>query len=84
MPLNASAQSVFIISGPDMPWLWPALELSGLAMQLAAAVFRKRLLLPAGFIPICAGCYIERDISLFVGDALAWIGLWFYLKKMTP
>lgn len=77
----AFAQTTYYINAPFLPWLWPALAILGVALELAAIWAKRRLLLLAGIALVTAGCLPERDITLFTGNLLACAGLWYYLKS---
>ena len=81
MIVAAMAGTTYYIEGPLLPWLWPALDLAGLAIQLLAAITRIKWLVWPGFILICAGCFPERDLTLAVGDAVASLALFYILRK---
>lgn len=85
------AGRVFVVPGPPLPWLAPALILAGIALQLAvlARLHRGRAGLTRGAVFLCAagaclvfvGAALERDVSVAVGEALALTGIWFAWRK---
>ena len=85
------AGRVFVVQGPLLPWLAPALILAGIALQLAVLA-RLRwcdtdltrgavLFCAAGACLVFAGAALDRDASVAVGDALALFGIWFAWRK---
>lgn len=80
LALWAHAGHIYQIESPPLPWLWPALNILAIALQLLAVFLNRRSLLVAGFAPLLIACLHERDITLLVGDVLAMLGLWFCLR----
>lgn len=78
---SAFAQSVYYIAAPFAPWLWPALAVTGIALQLLATILKKPLLLAGGLILAIAGTIPDRDLTLLTGDILACSGLWYCMRK---
>lgn len=72
---------IYQLEAPFAPWLWPLLELVGIGLQFAGFIIKQKYFLPAGWVILMIGCWRERDITLAVGDALAAIGLYCYLRK---
>ena len=72
---------IYALEPDPFPWLFPLLELSGLACQLPAFFLKSRLLLLLGFLLVAAGALPERDLALLVGDALAAGGLWLAFSR---
>lgn len=83
------AGRVFVVPGPPLPWLAPALILAGLALQLAALARCRgcgltrggALLCAAGACLVLAGAALDRDASVAVGEALALFGIWFAWRR---
>ena len=85
------AGRVFVVPGPPLPWLAPALILAGMALQLAmlarlwsntGGLTRGAVLLcAAGACLVFAGAALDRDASVAVGEALALTGIWFAWRK---
>lgn len=85
------AGRVFVVPGPTLPWLAPALILAGIALQLAALARVRRggagltrgaaLLCAAGACLVFAGAAVDRDASVAVGEALALAGIWFAWRR---
>lgn len=78
---SALAQTTYHLANPFAPWLWPLLDVCGLALQLGALFFKKRILALAGFALVLSGAIPEHDLSLLVGDLLLCAGLWHWLGK---
>lgn len=68
----------------SVAWLWPMLELCGIALQICALIINRRWLLWAGLTFALGGAVAERDLTLAVGDTLAAAGLWLAMKKYSP
>lgn len=81
MPAAALAGAVYYLEEPLAPWLWPLLDLCGIALQLAAVPLKKRWLLPLGLALLLPGAAYERDLALIIGDALATAGLFHCLRS---
>ena len=85
------AGRVFVVPGPPLPWLAPALILAGIALQLAVLARLHRsgtgltrgaaFLCAAGACLVFAGGALDRDASVAVGEALALTGIWFAWRK---
>lgn len=84
---GAEAGRIFTVHAPFLPWLAPACILAGVGLQLGAlALCRARGtglrkgpagLCAAGALFVFAGAVLDRDVSVAVGDALAFAGIWF-------
>lgn len=73
--------TIYWIPDPFLPWLWPALAITGIALQILAIFYGKRVLVIAAFPLVLLGAWPERDVTLIAGDLAACIGLWFCLRS---
>lgn len=73
--------AVWHIPGNTLGWLWPAMALLGISLQLAAVWKGRRLWLLAGFLLLLAGGVAESDITLIIGDLSAGLALWLMLSR---
>lgn len=79
---NQMTGEIYYITGDPLGWLYPALIIMGICLQLAAIFFKMRILLIAGMIMITGGAFAERDLTIMVGDFLATIGLFLCLSNL--
>jgi len=71
----AKAGTVWQINAPFAPWLWPAMAILGIVLQLGSLRRQSRLLAWIGCLLVMAGAWPEKDITLATGDILACLGL---------
>ncbi|WP_022656741.1 hypothetical protein [uncultured Desulfovibrio sp.] len=72
---EASRAATIFLADPLPLWLFPAFFLGGLLLQAAALFLHRRLWLAAGTGFVLAAAAMDRDITLAVGQTLAFIGL---------
>lgn len=56
-------------------WLFPTLFLGGALLQGAALLLHRRLWLAAGAALVLSAAAVDRDLTLAVGQLLAFLGL---------
>lgn len=78
---NCSDPQIYHIYGTYTAWLYPALELLGLGLQVYAACTRRLLILIIAVTLTSVFAALEKDLSLLVADILAASGLLWLLHK---
>lgn len=82
IPAGLAHAATCYIPEPLIPvWVWPLMALAGIACQLAAAFTRCIWLAIAGLLPMLAGAFMDRDITLAIGGAAACFGLVYGMRK---
>lgn len=67
---------IYYLEAETGVWLYPLMEITGLACQLASLAAKSLFLLIAGFLILLCGALMDRDIALLTADALALSGLY--------
>ena len=80
---EASRAATILLTDPLPLWLFPALFLGGLLLQAVALFLHRRLWLAAGAGLVLAAAAVDRDLTLAVGQTLAFIGLLLYGRRKS-
>lgn len=73
--------AIYVIEAPLTPWLWPALSLMAIFLQLAAIYYKNVFSLILGLLLIAVACLVEKDLALFIGDLAVTILLLFLWQR---
>lgn len=77
--------ATYYLDAPLLPWLWPALEIAAIVIQLVSLRFNSSLWLGCGWLIGQCGAWPDRDITFAIGNSLASLGLLhLYRKKSRP
>lgn len=79
--LASQTGTLYTLEAPFLPWIWAAMEIAGIAIQLAGFWLKKSWFLGAGTLAVMIGGLPERDITLMVGDGCIALALLYILKS---